>query len=98
MVYGDGGWASARVRLDANSGPPGAGITAHTENRQDGWTYGGGIAYMIDPHVVLGVQYDFLKFDGERHSALTNTGGPFVFDSSDIELQTVTARLSIKLQ
>jgi opacity protein-like surface antigen len=99
-VYADGGWATGKVELNAVSGPPGAGVAANTERRHDGWTFGGGVSYMIDPHVVHGIDYEHVKLDGERHEALSTgavVGLPFRFDSDDIELQTVTARLSIKL-
>jgi outer membrane immunogenic protein len=99
LLYVDGGYATARVSLDAVSGPPGAGRLANTDERYDGWTYGGGLSYMIDPHVVLGIEYEHVKLDGERHEVLTTGTGvtPFSVDSGDIELQVVTARLSIKL-
>ena len=73
MVYADGGYANAKVTLNAVSGVPGPGVIANTEDRLDGWTVGGGLEYMIDPHIVLGVQYYYLKFDGERFQT-TSTG------------------------
>ncbi len=100
LLYVDGGYATAKVGLDAVSGVPVAGVVENSERRHDGWTLGGGISYMIDPHVVLGIDYEHVKLDGERHEA-RSTGTvlnvPFSADTGDIELQVVTARLSIKL-
>lgn len=100
LVYADGGWATAKVSLNAISGTPGAGVVENADRRHDGWTFGGGVSNMIDPHVVLGIDYENVKLDGERHEALSTgaiIGVPFRVNSGDIELQTVTARLSIKL-
>jgi len=100
LLYVDGGYATAKVGLNAVSGVPVAGVIENTDRRHDGWTFGGGLSYMIDSHVVLGVEYEHVKLDGERHEALstgTVLNVPFSADTGDIELQTVTARLSIKL-
>jgi outer membrane immunogenic protein len=99
LVYADGGWASGQVALHAVSGPPGAGVIEDTERRHDGWTWGGGVSYMLVPNVVIGLDYEHVELDGKRHEAISTgvAGVPLFIDSSDIELDTITARLSIKL-
>jgi outer membrane immunogenic protein len=99
LIYADGGYATGKVKLHVVSGPPGAGVIEDTDRRHDGWTYGGGFSYMIHPNVVLGLDYEHVELDGERHEAISTgvAGVPFSIDSGDVELDTVTARLSIKL-
>jgi outer membrane immunogenic protein len=100
LVYADGGYASAKVDLNAVSGVPVAGVVERSDRRHDGWTYGGGFSYMIHPNVVLGLDYEHVELDGERHEALstgTVANVPLTIDSGDVELDAITARLSIKL-
>jgi len=100
LLYAKGGYATADVRLDALSGLPGPGVAAATQASQDGRTLGGGIEYMIAPRIVLGLEYQFVQLDAERHSTATtgtDEGLPINIDLEDIELHAVTARVSIQL-
>ena len=100
LVYAKGGYATAEVSHHALSGPPGEGVEAATEARQNGRIIGGGAEYMIAPMMVLGLEYSFVKLEAARHSTTTTgvtVGLPANIDSDDIALHSVTARLSIKL-
>jgi outer membrane immunogenic protein len=100
LLYAKGGYASAEIRLDALSGPPGAGVAAEIEASQEGRSLGGGIEYMIAPRIVLGLEYQFVKLDAERHSTTTTgtvEGLPINIDLDDFDLHAVTARVSIQL-
>jgi outer membrane immunogenic protein len=100
LFYAKGGYATAEIRLDALSGPPGAGVAAAIQASQDGRSVGGGIEYMIAPRIVLGLEYQFVKLDAERHASTTTgtmEGLPINIALDDIELHAVTARVSIQL-
>ncbi len=100
LLYAKGGYASADVAHHALSGPPGEGVEATIEAREGGPTVGAGAEYMITPTIILGLEYQFVKLDTERHSTATTgalVGIPINIDSDDIALHAVTARLSIKL-
>jgi outer membrane immunogenic protein len=100
LIYLSGGFAAGHISLDAVSGPPVAGVVGQVGGRINGYTLGGGGEYMIARNVAIGVQYDYIKLGGERFSAAT-TGTPddtpFIVDVEDVDLMSVTARLSIKL-
>ena len=100
LIYGLGGYAAGHISLVAVSGDPVAGVIGQVKQRLDGWTAGGGVAWMLTPAVVLGLQYDYIRLGGET-TATTTTGTPddtpFVIHNDDINLHAITARLSIKL-
>lgn len=56
LVYGKGGYASAKVKLFADDNFPPDWI-ANTDERHHGWVVGGGLEYMLHPNVILGVDY-----------------------------------------
>lgn len=100
LLYAKGGYATAQVSLHALSGPPGGGVTAFTKDRHDGWTAGAGVAYMIAPGVVFGIEYDFVELDAERHSTRTVNllpTEPIRVDTDDIEQHAILARLSLRI-
>ncbi len=107
LLYADGGFATAQATLNVVSGAPVAGVIADMEKRHYGWVAGGGVERMIYPSVILGLEYDYVRLDPRVHSTLTtgadtdpNVPGsrePVVIDSGNINLQTIAARLSIKL-
>lgn len=100
QLYTRGGFAIADIALEAISGNPGAGVIANSNTRQSGWTAGAGLEYMILPALVFGIQYDYLNFGSQQYSALT-TGmsphQPFNIDLQQININMVTARISVKI-
>lgn len=100
LFYAKGGYATAQVSLHALSGPPGGGVSAFTQAHHDGWTAGAGVAYMIAPGVVFGLEYDFVELDAERHSTRTvdlAPTEPIRVDTNDIENYAILARLSLRI-
>ena len=100
LLYGKAGYAVANVDLKVFSGPPGAGITANNNRREDGWTAGGGIEYRLMRSLVLGVEYHYVSLDGGRFTGATGgtlAGLPFNADLDNFHMHTLTARLSILL-
>ena len=100
LIYFSGGFAAGHISLEAVSGPPVAGVIGQVGGHINGYTLGGGGEYMIAPNVAIGVQYDYIRLGGERYATQT-TGTPddtpFIVDVHDVDLMTVTARLSLKL-
>jgi outer membrane immunogenic protein len=100
LLYASGGYAAGHVSVVAVSAAPVAGVIGQAKQRLDGWTVGGGLEWMFAPSIVLGLQYDFIRLNGET-TATTTTGTPddtpFVIHNDDVELHAVTARLSLKL-
>jgi opacity protein-like surface antigen len=98
LLYGKAGWANGNVDLSALSGA--TGISANVTRREDGWTAGGGWEYRIGRSLVFGVEYDYVSLSGNRFTGTTGgaaPGLPFNVDFNDLNMHTVTARLSILL-
>jgi outer membrane immunogenic protein len=100
LFYGKGGWAGAGVRYDASDiNPPGFDLSASTN--VSGYTAGGGLDYMITPTLIVGVEYDYYKFNVGAFNGLANTGGAVTacsFCNITESVQTVLARAIVKFQ
>jgi outer membrane immunogenic protein len=99
LVYGKGGWASTRLSFQANTGVAGPNLTA--SNFTDGWTAGAGVEYQVIPHLIVGVEYDYYRFDAKNLGGVVNSAGvtiPCAFCNfgSSTTMQTVLARISIQ--
>jgi len=99
LLYGKAGYANAGVEVSAVSA---TGISASANQRENGWTVGGGLEMRLYSNVLFGVEYNFVDLSGDRFAAVTKdtssgSGGglPFHADISDIHTQTVVARLSV---
>ena len=95
LFYGKAGYANASVDVSAVSS---TGIFASANQRENGWTVGGGLEMRLYSDVLFGVEYNFIDLSSDRFTAVT-TGTtanlPFHADISDIHTQTVMARLSV---
>jgi outer membrane immunogenic protein len=107
LFYAKGGAASGSVRLNAISGVPVAGEAFSSTQRQlVGATAGGGIEYMLTPHFIVGIEYDYVALDGATISTTaicTNAatcGGtpttPVSVGSNTFRVQSVLGRVSYK--
>jgi opacity protein-like surface antigen len=99
LVYGKGGWASTRLSFQANAGVDGPNLTA--SDFTDGWTAGVGVEYQVIPRLIVGVEYDYYRFDPKDLMSVTNTAGVtipcgFCNFGSSTTMQTVLARISIQ--
>jgi outer membrane immunogenic protein len=100
MFYAVAGYARGNAEYRAISGPPGSGVVGEVEDQVDGWTAGGGLEYQLDDNISIGLQYDFVRFNGNTHSISTTgtpSSDPFVLKTHDIGVHSVAVRLSIKL-
>jgi outer membrane immunogenic protein len=90
-----GGWATGEV--DFRTTATGVGLLASSLRRESGWTAGASIEYALWDHVILGAQYDYMQFNGDR--TLTSTAvGPVVptHVHAGVDIQSLTARLTFK--
>lgn len=105
LTYVKGGYASAVVKasiVDTTPGPLG-GLNVGTwssSERQNGWTVGTGLEYVLQSNVTVGLQYDYVNLGDENHSALgiTSTGVQqlWVGNIDTGALHMVTARINYK--
>ena len=97
LAYGTIGWAVAgvdhRISLSVPLGP-GIGLSWSQQDVADGLAVGGGLEYAIRPDLIFGVQYLHLNLDARGEGLLA--GGVLTQGSRDVDLNTVTARLSFK--
>jgi outer membrane immunogenic protein len=71
LVFGKGGAAWSRDRLDANDG---IGGTASGSFNRTGWVAGAGVEYALLQNWSIKFEYDFLRF-GQINELPTTTGG-----------------------
>ncbi len=99
LIYGKGGFAAGEVSFNAEIKPT-PHVVAAGKKTHTGWTIGAGIDYLLTPNVAFGVQYDYIRLGGETYDMRTQgpiAGARVVAVVDDIDLHSVTARLSIKL-
>ena len=74
MFYAKGGYASAKLDVNADSGPPLSGVKMSDSQRQYGWTAGAGISYQLTSKHSLSLEYDFTQLNDTTFT--TTTTGP----------------------
>jgi outer membrane immunogenic protein len=110
LIYAKGGYAGAEVEASMRDvitnvvgfcGPsqPQGPCHAGGSNWQHGWVVGGGVEFALARQLTLGVEYNYIDLGSERITNLTSaTAGTVASDQTvDVTVQTVTARLSVKL-
>lgn len=97
LAYFKGGWASGDVTYRTNVAGMGALIIT-AGGRENGWTAGAGIEYALWPHVIIGVEYDYVApLTGSAPTQVVSTFGAVGTSvSAHTDIQSVTARLSFK--
>jgi outer membrane immunogenic protein len=97
LVYGTLGWAVAgvdhQIALNVPLGP-GLGLNWSQQDVADGLAIGGGVEYALTKDVFFGVQYLHVNLDAKGEGLLA--GGVITQGTRDLDLSTVTARLSFK--
>lgn len=97
LAYGKGGYAVADVDYRTSTTSTGVLLTS-SSGRQQGWTAGVGLEYALWDHVILGVEYDYVKLNVGSRNQVEAAGGPAgtTVTNAGIDTQMVTARLSFK--
>lgn len=99
LTYVKAGYAGANVELSASDRLdvfPGF-TRVSDDNTHHGWTVGAGIEVLATNNIVLGLEYNFYDLGEEDYGdnlRFTEDRRPFI--ENDVELHTVTARLSYK--
>jgi outer membrane immunogenic protein len=97
LGYFKGGYATGDVDFRTTMTSTGA-LRTSSSGRENGWTAGAGLEYALWNHIIIGVEYDYVKFNvGTRDQAPTALGpaGTQV-TGGGVDIQTVMARLSFK--
>jgi len=95
LFYGKAGFASSLFDLKAASG---TGVTAHVQERENGWLVGVGAETRIVSNILFGVEYNYIGLSSDRFTGVTGgttPGAPFNADIDNLHMQTLVARLSI---
>jgi outer membrane immunogenic protein len=97
LPYVKGGFAGARLTTSMTT-PADIPFVSQSKSWHRGWTVGGGLEYMLGPSWTVGLEYDYYSFDSKDATAIrTNDLGVDHWTASLDSLQTLTARLSVKL-
>jgi outer membrane immunogenic protein len=93
LAYFKGGWASGDVTYQTTGS-----VTTSAGGRENGWTAGVGVEYALWPHVIVGVEYDYVApLSAGATTEVATAAGPLLISvSSRTDIQSVTARLSYK--
>jgi len=106
LIYAKGGYAGGEIdsrvadSVFAFAGACTAGTCkAGASEWHHGWTAGGGLEYAVLRNLVLGIEYNYVDLGSATHATATSgtAGTVFLSESVDIQFQTITARLTFKL-
>jgi len=96
LAYFKGGWANGDVEFRTSSSLTGALLTT-SSGRDNGWTAGAGIEYALWPHIIVGIEYDYVELNPGNHRQAAIGAGPIgTHIHPGLDVQSVTARLSYK--
>ena len=98
MIYAKGGYASADVSASGGvttvfPGPCNAGCSTSREQSFDGWTVGGGFAWMFAQNVSFGLDYSYIDVGDETFRFDVGLDEVAVNVDPD-NIQTLSARLT----
>lgn len=98
LLYVKGGYAGAHVETSVTDNVTcgAVGCFGGDSSWRNGWTVGGGLEFMIRPNVILGVEYNYIDLGSATHFNPSAFNQVTLTESVDVEIQTVTARLSFK--
>jgi len=94
MVYGALGYAVAGVEHSISLSVPGVQFNSAQQDVTHGVAFGGGLEFALSKDFTLGVQYLHANLESRGEGLLL--GGVLSTGRRDIDLDTVTARLSYK--
>lgn len=97
LPYVKGGLAGAQVHTSM-ARPAEPNFISQSTNWHSGWTVGGGVEYMFARNWTVGLEYNYFNFESKDVSSVrTNDAGIDHWSVSPDNLQTLTARMNLKL-
>jgi outer membrane immunogenic protein len=98
LAYAKAGYATGEVDFRTRVTSTGVLLTSSSA-REHGWTAGVGLEYALWEHVIVGVEYDYVKLSVGTRDQVPTAAGPLGTQVTDagVDIQSVTARLSVKL-
>lgn len=96
LAYVKVGYAGSNVdtsihRVDSVNPP------SRTSGWVNGWVIGAGLEHLCTPWLVLGLEYDYVSLDMPNRSDVLFDNKRFDYTDASVDVQTVTARVSFKL-
>lgn len=97
LAYFKGGYATGTVDFRTQVVGTLAPVDS-SSSREHGWTAGAGLEYALWNHIIVGVEYDYVKLIVGNRSQIPAGGGAAVnqVTNAGVDMQSVTARLSFK--
>ena len=69
---------------------------AHSHEREGGYYINGGVEYMVNPRLTVGVDYTYSSYDiDDRDGVQRGAFTPFNQENIDLEMHLISARASI---
>jgi outer membrane immunogenic protein len=96
MLFATGGYANGELDTKTRVATTPSVITSKTSRDHEGFFLGGGIEYAVTSNILLGVEYQHISLDTERHFDQTRTLDGNTRDLS-VDADIVRARLTFKL-
>jgi outer membrane immunogenic protein len=93
LVYLKGGWADGNIRTEGTN--PLTGSTAAPRQRENGWTVGSGVDYLVAANWVLGADFNYYNIHFDR-AAIASNGLPTTWSNANAVVYAVTGRISYK--
>jgi opacity protein-like surface antigen len=93
LAYSKAGYAMGDVAYRTTTTSTGALLTSSSD-REQGWTAGVGLEYALWTHVILGVEYDYVRLSVASRNQPPVVGATVT--GAGVDTQMVTARLSFK--
>jgi opacity protein-like surface antigen len=72
-----------------------AGVTAHEQERENGWLVGAGVESRIISNILFGLEYNYIGFSSDHLGVAVGSPPTSNVDTSNPHMQTFVARLSI---
>jgi outer membrane immunogenic protein len=93
LFYVKGGWAITNIDTFAIN--PATGVNGRTSGTESGWTVGTGIDYMLNANWIIGVDFNYYRFDFDRSGIFTDATA-FRYFNTNSDIYSVMGRVSYK--
>ena len=91
LAYLKAGYASADVDFAFAIAAP--TLSGSSGEREHGWTAGVGLEYAIRDNIILGIEYNYIRFNADERVLAPST---VAASAADIDIQTILARVSFR--